>query len=389
MSFESDNGYIPETIPEIIAYIRTGINTQFGTTYTEEEFLGTNFYKYAYAISQRIQRNEIKTSEIFQKIKEYITIKNISIQRPVATYPGLIEAMAREGYTAALKTTELVDAGTVSMAVDVYPGDKASGIATITSYAALVSGTDDSITVGATVFTAQTGPATLGTATFQAATSNEATAISLAAQINAHAVANLVVKALVSGAVVTISAKYGGTGGNSIVLTYQDHDTNAGATVSGSGTLSGGTDDEDYEDNKLEICTIIKDSVAIGMITMGNQSETIVLTNGQPFDFKYYLPNRIPVHLKLTLTLSDNNQLLVGSPDAVKVLLLDNIESKYALGKDFEPQRYFTILDAPWCSTVLLEWSIDGGNTYFSSVYDAEFDELLVPSLANITLIEV
>lgn len=118
---------------------------------------------------------------------------------------------------------------------------KASGNATITSYANLVSGTDDSITIGATVFTAQAGAATPGDATFQAATSNNATAASLAAQINAHATAGALVKAVATNAVVNLYAKTGGAAGNSIALAYTDNDTNVGATVSGA-ALTGGSD---------------------------------------------------------------------------------------------------------------------------------------------------
>lgn len=115
----------------------------------------------------------------------------------------------------------------------------ASGNATITSYANLVSGTPDTIKVGDVVFTAQAGAATLGTATFQAASSNDATATSLAAQINAHEDLDGVVEAVAVGAVVTITAVQSGSQGNAIDLEYDDNDTNAGATVSGA-NLSGG-----------------------------------------------------------------------------------------------------------------------------------------------------
>lgn len=120
---------------------------------------------------------------------------------------------------------------------------KASGNVVITSYANLVSGTDDSVTVGATVFTAQTGAATLGTGTFQAATSDEATAASLAAQINAHPVANTLVAAEVDPDAldtVLITALEFGVDGNDIALAYTDNDTNVGATVSGA-FLAGGS----------------------------------------------------------------------------------------------------------------------------------------------------
>ena len=122
---------------------------------------------------------------------------------------------------------------------------RSTGVITISSYANLVSGTDDAITVGATAFTAQAGAATPGQATFQAATSNAATAISLAAQINAHATASTLVYAVVtSSGVVTLYAVVEGAGtGHDVALSYTDNDTNVGATLSGlsAGKLSGGS----------------------------------------------------------------------------------------------------------------------------------------------------
>lgn len=121
----------------------------------------------------------------------------------------------------------------------------ARGVITITSYANLVSGTDDSITVGATTFTAQTGSVTPGQTTFQAATSNDATATSLAAQINAHATAGALVKATAVAAVVTVTAILNTTAADTIALAYTDNDTNIGATVSGA-TLTDSDDTPDY-----------------------------------------------------------------------------------------------------------------------------------------------
>lgn len=118
---------------------------------------------------------------------------------------------------------------------------KASGNATITTFANLLTTTPDSITVGATVFVAQAGAVTPGGATFQAATSNNATAASLAAQINAHVTAGALVKAVAVNAVVNLYARAGGTGGNAIALAYTDNGGgNIGATVSGA-AFSGGS----------------------------------------------------------------------------------------------------------------------------------------------------
>lgn len=118
---------------------------------------------------------------------------------------------------------------------------RSTGTITITNYANLVSGTDDVITVGATAFTAQAGAATPGDATFRAATGNNETAASLAAQINAHAVASTKVYAVASAAIVTLYAVVEGAGtGHDVATSYTDNDTNVGATVQ-QAALSGGS----------------------------------------------------------------------------------------------------------------------------------------------------
>jgi len=94
MGFASESGYTPATIVDIITEIMEGINDQFDQSYTYESFVGTNWYKYAYAIAQRIQANEVKTSEVFTKLQQYFEITNEMISRPVVTNPGLVEALS-------------------------------------------------------------------------------------------------------------------------------------------------------------------------------------------------------------------------------------------------------------------------------------------------------
>lgn len=136
----------------------------------------------------------------------------------------------------------LTDGNLVPMLVERQP---ARGTVEILAYANLVSGTDETITVGATVFTSQTGAVTLGQTTFRAATSNEATATSLAAQINAHATAGALVKATASEAVVTLTAISNTTSGDSIALSYEAIGAGSGASVSGA-TLTDSDDTPDY-----------------------------------------------------------------------------------------------------------------------------------------------
>jgi hypothetical protein len=388
MGYSEENGYVPVDIETILISVMNNINTQFEEEYTYDTFVGTNFYKNAYAIAQRLQEGEVKTSEIFAVLQQYFIVTNARISRPAVTPPGMIEALETAGYTASVKPMELADAGLIHICIDADDGDHAEASVVITSYANLVSGTDDTVTVNGTAFVAQTGAATPGTGTFQAATDNASTAASLALQINEHATVSLVIKARVVGSTVLLTAIHGGTAGNAYTLTYTDGDANVGATVSGAVFSGGAAAEDDYDAIRLELCTLISNLAVGGCTTVGTESEAIVLSNGQSFDFKYNLPVRMETHLRLTLTLSENNQVVVGDPDDTKALLLANIAEKYRLGKNFEPQRYFTVVDAPWAAIVLLEWSHDAGSTWSDDVYDAEYDELFECSLANVTLVE-
>lgn len=268
MSFAQETGYVPVPIEDIMESIMEGINTQFGTTYTIETFVGTNFYKYFYALAQRIQENEVKASEIFTHLQDYFDFTNETILRPKVTPNGLIDTFAAEGWTVSVKEVIEAEAGQCFICVDV----------------------DE--------------------------------------------------------------------------------------------------EGDDYAAEKLEICTLIKDNVAAGIITMGTETEALTLTNGQEFDFSFNLPDRVEVWLRLTVTLSRNNQVAILTPEEQKQALIDNIASLYALGKDFEPERYFTTADAPWASDILLEYSVDEGSNWETEVFESEYDDLFVVLLENITLIE-
>lgn len=268
MGYANDNGYSPATIQTLMNIVMAGVNAQFGTTYTETTFVGTNFYKFYYALIQRLQENEVKTSEIFLKLQDYFRLTNEMISRPSTTPPGLIDTFKDAGYIASIKKPIDADAGKIFVCVDV----------------------DD------------TAP--------------------------------------------------------------------------------------DYATKKAQIAGILKESTVGGVVSQGTEVTTLVLSNGQSFDYKYNLPNRIEVLLRLTITLSENNQVVIKSPEEVKDILMDNIASLYQLGKNFEPQRYFTILDAPWASSILLEWSINAGVNYYSTIYDAAYDDLFDVQLANITVVE-
>lgn len=125
---------------------------------------------------------------------------------------------------------------------DDITANQAQGVFTVSDYTHFTQSGIDTITINGVVLTAQTTPVIAGEATFQAATSNNATANSIVSQINAHATLKNIVIATTVNNVITVKAKEAGSAGNLITAVY----TNAGGNVGGawtglvSGKLSGG-----------------------------------------------------------------------------------------------------------------------------------------------------
>lgn len=267
MSFSLQNGYTPISFDALMDYVREGINSEFGTSYTTQSFVGTGWYRYFYTLVQRMQENEVKMSEIFLKLQEYITSTNLRIQRPSVSSPGLLDSFASAGYVVSVKPPADVDAGKIYIC------------------------------------------------------------------------------ALLDDAA------------------------------------------DDYEDDKLAVCTLVKDFTAAGLVSQGTEEEIITLSNGQSFSFKFNLPNEIPVLLKLTCTVSENNLLSIPTDTAIRQVVFENIQSRYRLGWNFEPQRYFTLSDAPWAGQVVLEWSSNAGSTWHDTIYDAAYTDLFTFDLEDIDVV--
>jgi len=144
----------------------------------------------------------------------------------------------------------------------------------------------------------------------------------------------------------------------------------------------------DYDVTKLAICELIKGYIVAGVVPQGTEEELITLTNGQQFPFRYNLPDRTDIKLKLTITISRNNKFAIDSDADIKAALIANIGAKYGLGLDFEPESYFTIADAPWAADILLEYSLNDGMSWLTAVYESEYDEIFEFDLSDITLVQ-
>jgi len=120
---------------------------------------------------------------------------------------------------------------------------RSTGVITVTNVSNLLTGTADTLTVGSTVFTfVASSP---GADEIEASGSTANTATNIAAEINGHATAGLLVYAVASGAAVTLYSKIEGAAtGHDVALAYADLGTaTVGITLSGlsDGKLTGGS----------------------------------------------------------------------------------------------------------------------------------------------------
>ena len=270
MGFSKDQGYIPVPIDEMMADVMARLNTNFSISppYTMDTFVGTNMYKYFYAMIQRLQENEIKTSEIVAKVQSYFRLTNESLARPNTTIPGMIDYFKTFGFDVTIKPPIEAEAGELRVAVDMADSD------------------------------------------------------------------------------------------------------------------------DDFEEKSLEFATLLKNCQVAGTTTIGTETETITLSNGQSFDFNFNLSDRIPILLRLTIVTSENNEFAIEGTQEIAQKLFDNVNARYHFGLNFEPQRYFSVADAPWAATVLLEYSTNAGADWSSSVADLDYDQLYTFDLEDISVVE-
>lgn len=143
----------------------------------------------------------------------------------------------------------------------------------------------------------------------------------------------------------------------------------------------------DYAAKRLQVCELLRQFVVANPIPLGSEVETLVLKNGQSFDFKFFLPEYTPIKIRATITKSANTQLIVPSDETIRQQIFDNVKARYRLGWNFEPSRYLTLVDAPYAGAILFQWSDDDGDTWESTIHTAGFRDLFTFGLDDIEVL--
>ena len=146
--------------------------------------------------------------------------------------------------------------------------------------------------------------------------------------------------------------------------------------------------DDNYSYLVDRIGNIMLENISAGTVSNGSVSINKQLENGQVETFKFELPTKTAILLKLTLQISRNNDQYIPTDSETKEILLNNLNKYYKLGNDFEPEKYAEInRDFPCCSEVILEYSLDNGTTWTDAVAQLSYDTKYTVNSGDITIV--
>lgn len=120
MTYTVTNGYSPRSYETILTECVQVVNEQFGTSYTNQSFTGTNLWKYLYATIQGLMTVENNIAELGVKLQDYIRTQNEELIIPTSSENGFTALLEREmGLIASFKPTESSSAGQIHLAIDI------------------------------------------------------------------------------------------------------------------------------------------------------------------------------------------------------------------------------------------------------------------------------
>lgn len=141
----------------------------------------------------------------------------------------------------------------------------------------------------------------------------------------------------------------------------------------------------DYADKKQQILEKLKEYCTAGLFFNGAESGEVVASNGQPFIFGYDLPVIVDMQVRIKVTISDNTTAYIMNNQTIKEKFLENFNSMYKLGLDFEGDRYLCAReDLPFASKIVIEWRIGDSGNWSAEVWESAYNQKL-----NLTSVEV
>jgi hypothetical protein len=141
--------------------------------------------------------------------------------------------------------------------------------------------------------------------------------------------------------------------------------------------------------DKITVANLINDSMSVGNIFIGTETQAINLKNGLQWTFAWELPVRELLYIDILITISRNkNSYNQMTDNDIKEKVMKNIQERCLMGHDFEPEAILQIdLDIPYASSVSLGWKLDTLQPYYE--YDIKPNEYTTREYATMESITI
>ncbi|MGD1335029.1 hypothetical protein ACP6H1_21680 [Vibrio harveyi] len=133
-----------------------------------------------------------------------------------------------------------------------------------------------------------------------------------------------------------------------------------------------------------------KSRIVAGVVTIGDIEQIIVIEDGIPETYRWKEAEEKEIMFKTRIILSKKSSQTIEDSGIIAEKFNSNFERLYWVGRNIEPETYLeTQVDCPYAADIITEYSIDGGTTWLSEPYEAEYYVKFVGKLeaSNVTVI--
>ena len=139
----------------------------------------------------------------------------------------------------------------------------------------------------------------------------------------------------------------------------------------------------DDETNQNIANFLSRHNVSASIVTLGDISKSVAVSNGQSFDYKWTTAVKKEIKFKLDITVSRNTEYVQDTIDDVAALFLSNFDKMYKMGFDIAPELYFQIeRDAKYASEIVVSYSVDDGATWKTDILPCVFTDVYTATLS-------
>lgn len=118
MAYSTTTGFVPGTFDDyMFNKFMPRINDRFGTDYTVDTFVGTNWYDILYPVCQTLVESDADFADVWVKLTEYLGQVNARMNNPAVVPDGIVEAFERAGLIASVRTVTSSTAGKIGICI--------------------------------------------------------------------------------------------------------------------------------------------------------------------------------------------------------------------------------------------------------------------------------